>query len=223
MIIKEACREDIPRLTQLWQEAFSDPPAFIQGFFQAGFDPRRSAVAGSGAGALYWFDCRFSGKKIAYIYAVATKKEYRGRGICRELMAYAHKALQEQGYAGAILVPADEGLAGMYEKMGYRAIPDTPFAGRCGHRPLQELVEITGAEYGQLRRGFLPEGGVEHGQTAFSYMATFLKFYRFPGGICCGNMEGWAEILPGGQGEKAMYLPFDDSEELPAYFALGMG
>ena len=214
MSIDRARQEQLPRLTSLWQEAFGDSPEFIHGFFRTGFAPERSAVAEGGAGALYWFDCLWKGKKIAYIYAVATEKASRGRGICAGLMVDTHKTLKEQGYHGAILVPGDAGLARMYGKMGY---VECPVAGRCGHRPLQ-TEEISAGAYMALRKHLLPEGGVEHTEPAFRYMETFLKFYRFPGGICCDG-----EVLPGGQGENAMYLPLDGSKELPAYFALSMG
>ena len=214
MIINRAQPGDLPRLKTLWQEAFGDSPEFIEKFFCTGFAPERSAVADGGAGALYWFDCLWRGKKIAYIYAVATEKASRGKGICAGLMAYAHKTLQAQGYRGAILVPADAGLAEMYGKMGYVECPE---AGRCGHRPLQ-TKEISAGEYMALRKGLLPEGGVEHTEAAFRYMETFMKFYRFAGGICCDG-----EVLPGGEGEKAMYLPLDGSEEIPTYFGLSMG
>ena len=119
MIIEQGRVEDIPRLTDLWQEAFGDSREFIGKFFRTGFAPERSAVADGGAGALYWFDCLWKGKKIAYIYAVATQKKSRGKGICGKLMAYTHQVLKDRGYAGAILVPADENLSQMYGKMGY--------------------------------------------------------------------------------------------------------
>ena len=220
MNIEKVRKEYIPRLTALWQEAFGDSPEFIEKFFRTGFSPERSAVADGGAGALYWFDCLWNGKKIAYIYAVATERKSRGRGICTALMDHAHRQLKSEGYGGAILVPADEGLFRMYGKMGYA---ECPTADRWSHRSLQGVEEITAGAYMALRKHLLPEGAVHHTERAFSYMAEFMKFYRFDGGILCGDVNDPAELLPGGQGENAMYLPLDGSKELPAYFALSMG
>lgn len=226
MIIEQGRQEQIPRLTALWQEAFGDSPEFIGKFFRTGFAPDRSAVADGGAGALYWFDCRFRGKKIAYIYAVATEKKSRGKGICGKLMAYTHRVLKESGYAGAILVPAEEGLFQMYGKMGYIPLKKAVILSASEESPKHakgSATEISAEEYMRLREKLLPEGAVHHTEKAFSYMAEFMKFYRFDGGIFCGDAEDPAEVLPGGKGEPAMYRPFDGDSDLPSYFALGMG
>ncbi len=113
----------IPELRQLWKDTFGDSDAFLDMFFETAFSLKRCMCASystSVIGALYWFDCRFSGQKIAYIYAVATAKEYRGQGICHALMAHTHEYLKACGYAGAILSPADESLFSFYGKMGYQ-------------------------------------------------------------------------------------------------------
>lgn len=226
MIIEQGRKEDIPRLTDLWQEAFGDSREFIGKFFRTGFAPERSAVADGGAGALYWFDCLWKGKKIAYIYAVATEKKSRGKGICGKLMAYTHQVLKDRGYAGAILVPAEESLSQMYGKMGYIPLKKAVILSASEESPKHSkdsATEISAEEYMRLREKLLPEGAVHHTEKAFSYMAEFMKFYRFDGGILCGDVDDPAEVLPGGKGEQAMYIPFDGDEELPTYFSLGMG
>ena len=86
MTIDHAQPRQIPRLTRLWQAAFGDTEEAVAHFFRTGFVPENSAVADGGAGALYWFDCLWEGKRIAYIYAVATETEHRGKGICKKLM-----------------------------------------------------------------------------------------------------------------------------------------
>ena len=240
MTINYAQPKDIPRLTRLWQESFGDSPESVAHFFRTGFVPENSAVADGGAGALYWFDCLWEGKRLAYIYAVATEKESRGKGICAALMAWTADSLRARGYAGAILVPAEEGLFRMYGKMGYVPLKKAVILreGEAGieESPKQKGIlrvaqddkkdsaeEISAREYMALRKELLPEGGVEHTQRAFDYMAGFLRFYRFDGGIFCGEPAQPEEVLPGGPGERAMYLPLDGSDAVPAYFALKMG
>ena len=122
MNIDQPQTRDLPGLRQLWQEAFGDGDAFLDAFFQTGFAPSRCRClyfSGDLAAALYWFDCTWENKKVAYLYAVATKKAYRGRGLCTALMEDTHRHLQDLGYHGAALVPGNEKLFTLYEKMGY--------------------------------------------------------------------------------------------------------
>ena len=120
-------------LRALWQEAFGDDDAFLEHFFTYGFAPDRCrcvTVDGKLAAALYWFDCSFQGKPLAYLYGVATFKAHRGKGFCKALAENTHNHLKYLGYAGEILVPAGEKLFQMYEKMGYEKrmlLPDCGF------------------------------------------------------------------------------------------------
>ena len=138
-------------------------------------------------------------------------------------MDYAHTQLKKEGYAGAILVPADESLSQMYGKMGYIPLKKAVILSASEESPKGSATEISAEEYMRLREKLLPEGAVHHTEKAFSYMAEFMKFYRCDGGIFCGDAADPAERLPGGKGEPAMYIPFDGDEELPTYFSLGMG
>ena len=220
MIIKHPKKENIPALTHLWADSFGDPESFIAKFFRTGYAPERSLLAeenGQLLAALYWFDCLWEGKKVAYLYAIATDSAFRGKGICTALMQHAHQHLQTCGYAGALLVPADEALERFYSKMGYRQLPlsqvpqlQTPTASE----------KITPAEYLHLREQFLPKGGVQHTAAAMEYLSTFACFYRNDAGISCGDPTYPLEYLPGYPGDPAMYLPLNGDPELPAYFAL---
>lgn len=227
MIIKAPLSRDISKLNHLWQQAFGDSEEFVEGFFQTGFSENRCLLAekdGQLLAALYWFDCLWEGKKIAYLYAIATDENYRGKGVCRALMQHTHLQLQQQGYSGALLVPADEGLAGMYGKMGYTCI--LPEAQKSLEEPPQlqrdQLTQISPEEYVQRRKQLLPAGGIWHSKAAMDYLATFAKFYAFDGGICCGDPALPMEWLPGYGGDPAMYLPLDGAKEMPTYFALAL-
>ena len=111
------------QLKQLWQLAFGDSREFIDLFFETGYAPDRCLYLteeGQITAALYWLDCVFRDQKQAYVYAVATHPDHRGKGLCRRLMDMTHDKLKEQGYTAALLRPANEGLRRMYRKMGYR-------------------------------------------------------------------------------------------------------
>ena len=63
---------EIPALRLLWQEAFGDSDAFLDKFFSVGYNQNRCRVVmreAQAATALYWFDCQWEGKKLAYLYA----------------------------------------------------------------------------------------------------------------------------------------------------------
>ena len=121
MKIDYPAEEQLPQLKELWKEAFGDSDGFISGFFDNAFAADRCRCVTEQdrlAAALYWFDCRYQDRPLAYVYAVATAKAFRGQGICRALMENTAKHLQNLGYAGVLLVPA-RGLFEMYGKMGY--------------------------------------------------------------------------------------------------------
>ena len=123
MTINTPLNSQIPTLRKLWQEAFGDTEEFLNTFFSTAFltDHCRCVTADEKvAAALYWFDCLYADKPIAYIYAVATAKAFQGQGICHKLMEDTHRHLEKSGYQGAILVPGSEELFYFYEKIGYK-------------------------------------------------------------------------------------------------------
>ena len=171
----------IAKLRTLWQEAFGDSAETLDAFFATGFSPDRCHYLmddGELISALYWLDCSLEGKKLAYLYAVATKKACRGRGLARRLMEETHEILRQKGYVGAILVPGESALFPYYEKLGYRvATKVEEFSAIATDFPVY-ISEITPAEYATRRRIYLPRGGVcQEGET-LSYLATYAKFYR---------------------------------------------
>lgn len=122
MNIKTPELTDLPALQSLWQEAFGDTLEFINTFFQTAFDCSRCFCAvdkGVITAAIYWFDCEYHNRPVAYLYAIATAKAYQGQGICHKLMAHTHDHLRKTGYVGAVLVPGNAGLFDFYRSMGY--------------------------------------------------------------------------------------------------------
>lgn len=177
---------------RLWQEAFGDTDEFLDLFSSTAYAPERSrtiTVDGNLAAALYWFDCEYDGKKIAYIYAVATAKVYRGRGLCHQLMEQTHRHLKENGYVGAILVPGSQALFDLYTGMGYKI---------CSH--ISEMVceaegavdcrEIGMAEYAALRRQFLPQGGVVQEGANLDFLEKQARFFAGPGFLLAAQVNG---------------------------------
>ncbi len=234
MTINAPTPQQIPRLKALWHQAFGDDDAFIDGFFANAFSFERCrcvTLDGQVAAALYWFPCG----KFAYIYAVATLERHRGQGLCPALMQDTHRHLAENGYDGAVLVPAEPGLWGYYGKMGYVPFGKSrSFEATAGDPiPLKELTE---AEYAALRERYLPAGALTE-TACLAYYGTWGKFYRgenclfaaaihndtlyiqeffgdpaaAPGivatlGVTCGKFR-----IPEGDDPCGMYLPFAET------------
>lgn len=170
----------IPALKALWKEAFGDTDAFIDSFFSTAFAPERCLCTGEGAeaaAAAYWFDVELRGMPAAYIYAVATAKAHRGKGLCAQLMDRIHTHLDTLGYTGTILVPGDEGLRNMYGTMGYSSFSGIDCFCRDANGTAQ-IREISPEEYAILRRKWLPEGAVVQEKENLNFLRQHYRFYR---------------------------------------------
>lgn len=119
----------LPMLRELWREAFGDSDEFIDAFMGCfGGDDYLHTLSCDGrvVAALYALPYGFSTggeyHRLAYIYAVATRKEFRGQGVMRMLMGLVHDSLKQQGYAAAFLLPSSVALANYYASMGYKPV-----------------------------------------------------------------------------------------------------
>ena len=184
--------EQIPQLRRLWMEAFGDEDAFLDLFFSTAFASDRCRcveLEGQVAAGLYWLDCQYDGEKVAYIYAVATGKAFQGQGLCAALMADTHAHLTQMGYAGAILVPGDEGLFRMYGKMGYEICSYISEMAYSAGEAAASLRRISPGEYARLRRMLLPEGGVIQEGENLAFLANLTQFYAGADFVCCAILE----------------------------------
>ncbi len=240
----------IPGLAQLWRLAFGDEEAIIQGFFATGFAPQRCRCLVSGsrvAAALYWFDCACRGRKLAYLYAVATHPDHRRQGLCHRLMADARRLLEAEGYSGILLMPAGASQRRLYAAMGYETCTKVAEFSCAAGVPLP-LKEISPEEYGRLRRDFLPAGGVLQEGSALTWLHTFARFYTgedfllaaaaredsllgmellgrqasAPGILAALGLKKGTFRAPGGKIPFAMYLPLDPTAQPPDYFGLAL-
>ena len=234
-------------LRQLWKEAFGDSDTFLDIFFSKGYSPRRCRCITDGntvAAALYWFDCSFDGKKIAYLYAVATARSHRGRGLCRRLMTDTHALLASQGYAGAILVPGEESLFDFYAHMGYQTISCADTVRRTPANTPIPVTILSIDAYATRRRQLLPQGGVIQEGENLAFLSELCDLYGGDGWIMAASTDGntltamefLGDTAPiggiltamgkesgtfrtPGSAPFAMYLPFGSSPT-PTYFGL---
>ena len=168
------------QLRQLWKLAFADEDSFIDAFFENGFAPGRCrcvVMDNQITAALYWFETQCGDQKLAYLYGIATHPEYRGQGLCRQLMADTHNHLKALGYSGVILVPQKEELRQMYRNMGYADCTTvSEFFCTDGPDPAPMHL-IDSAEYAVLRKNYLPEGSVLQEGSNLTFLNAQAKFY----------------------------------------------
>ena len=235
--------DHIHALRELWKLVFGDGDDFLDLFFGAAFATERCLCAleeDMPAGALYWLPC----ENYAYIYAVATHPDHRGKGICRALMEAAHAEIRDQGYTGAILYPQEEGLRAMYRKMGYHH-ETTIQELRCaaGGEPVT-LSRIPAKTYFEQRAALLPADAIRQ-RTPFPELMESFGFYGGEGILLAATVRenkllaaeylGPEELAPGilltlgcergtfrCGGEDlpfAMVCPLTEDAPLPRYFA----
>ncbi len=238
-------------LRQLWQASFGDSDANLDCFFRTAFSPdwcHYLEKDGAPVSALYWLPCSLDERNIAYLYAIATNEAFRGQGLCRQLMIETHEILKSQGYAGAILVPAEQGLFDLYRKFGYRVCcVCREFTCDAGESAVA-LRSVDTDEYARLRAEYLPRGGVLQEGVTLRFLQEQASFYVGEGFLLAAAKQGdtliCPELLgdasaaagivrslgccqgsfrtPGPGRDFAMFLPFAEDCPVPRWFGLAL-
>lgn len=248
MVVDHPSPEQIPALQRLWQQVFEDTTEFIRLFFSCAYAPDHCLclVKEQPVAALYWLDCHYHGEKYAYLYAVATHPEHRGKGFCRQLMEKTHRLLAHRGYTGALLVPQTPELREMYGKMGYRDCTCVTERFCAAGEKTVPIRPVQPQEYADLRRQYLPDKGVIQEFANLSLLSGIAKLYAGEDFILAaaqqkdalwgmellGNPDAAPAILrslgygagtfrtPGTDQRFAMLLPLNPNAEAPEYFGL---
>ena len=172
---------DIPSLKALWKEAFGDTDEFIDLFFNLAFT-EESALAvydnNTLVASLYWFDGSVANKKTAYIYGVATKKAYRGKGYSSALLKRTHDLLAEAGYSATVLVPASDGLFNFYGRLGYTECCFIDCYNCSASKKKISLEKISAEEYLILRESCLPDNSLIFDNKRLHFLSSITDFYK---------------------------------------------
>ncbi len=199
MNIANPSSAQIPDLRRLWEKAFGDEDSFLDCFFSTAFSPDRSRCVlenGRILAALYWFDVSCRDQKFAYLYAVATDPEYRGRGLCRSLMEDVRTLLSGRGYHGLILVPQKESLRAMYRKMGYSDCGGVSTFLAPAEPVSLPLRRLNTDEYAALRRQLLPESGILQEGVNLEFLCTYALLFGGDDWIAAVSVEGDTLFCP---------------------------
>lgn len=183
-----------PQLRALFTEAFQDA-RFTELFFQRGYSPDRCFLAAEGRvlAALHWFDCSLRGKRCAYVYGIAAFEHCRGRGIGSALIRAAMAYLQ-QSYEAILLVPAEEGLFGYYERFGFSTVSTICQETVLSGAPLP-LRKLSISQYTALRRALLPTNGVIQEGAALELLEGYADFYATENALCAVSGKLVWELL----------------------------
>lgn len=209
--MRTSAAEDRPRLRALWKLAFGDSDEYIDCFFTACPDPEQVLVledAGGVQAMTAWFDMPLVSEDGgqwpgAYLYAVATHPDCRGKGYAGMLLKWAGEWLQSRGFACLTTVPASDSLHNFFAANGFEeqfslvereVVPDT--AGT----PLP-IVAVEWQEYGSLREKLL--SGTAHvacGAQALAYQLAVCRLsggglFRVGSGCACVERAGDTAVV----------------------------
>ncbi len=176
---------DLPQLKALWALGFGDTEQEIEAFFAISYpatgfcaeeDGKVIAAAYALPQELAWGEksCR-----SAYLYAVTTHPDFRRRGICAKLLAYAEKELKKRYFDCLTLVPATDALRAYYETLGFVS-QNAAFFDEGDAPEARGVCEVlTPAEYAGLRETVLYDlPHVRYGLSDLRYQASMSGFYR---------------------------------------------
>lgn len=161
--------EDVPAQRELWALAFGDSGAYVDNFYHRYYRPERVLVLeeeGVVRAMTAWFDTTFvvpgQGEyRAAYLYAVATHPDCRGRGLAGRLLAGADDYFRSLGIPAVTTVPAEPSLHRFFGANGFRECfhltqwEHLPQGGSEGGGP--EFYPVSPARYGELRERLLAE------------------------------------------------------------------
>ena len=184
---------DKEALRSLWKEAFSDTDEFLDDFEATAFSQKRCRCVrldGEICAALYWFDCSYRGGRVAYLYAVATRAAYRGRGVCTALMKDTLALLCSLGYSFCVLVPGSEELFAFYARLGFKVCGYVRELSASAEKTGAELRKISAEEYARLRRELLPEEAILQEGENIDFLCRSAALYAGEGLLLAAVREG---------------------------------
>ena len=114
LLVRPSTPEDIPAQRLLWHLAFGDEGAYVDNFYSTYYRPERVLVLEEGGqvrSMTAWFDTTFvvpgrGAYRAAYLYAVATHPDCRGRGLAGRLLAEADRYFRALSIPAVTTVPA---------------------------------------------------------------------------------------------------------------------
>lgn len=210
LLTRPSVPEDIPAQRLLWQLAFGDDASYVDNFYQTYYRPDRVLVLeedGQVRSMTAWFDTTFvvPGKgefRAAYLYAVATHPDCRGRGLAGKLLADADQYFRGLGIPAVTTVPAEPSLHHFFASNGFGEC-FRHFEGRLSPSELPTaaphlLRPASPGEYGAARERLLadiphiayPEDALRYQAGCCALSGGGLFVGETPAGTVCLCAEG---------------------------------
>lgn len=195
---------DLPALRSLWMRCFGDGEDYVNLYFEHAFRPERVFVLraedGQPAAMAIAFPVSLRAGSLlpgAYLYAVCTAPEARGRGCFRRLTAYAEQQLAGAGCAFVCLKPASEALARTYGRMGYEPCFTNRSFPTEASKDYVNVTPLSAADYGCRRRALLEGAWVDYPDETLAHQARLgTLFAADSGGLRgLGAAECWGDRL----------------------------
>ncbi len=160
-------------MRELWTEAFGEDEAYASAFFKRHFVPENSLVYeedGVLCGMLHTVCTALFSRPARYLYAIATKRTHRSRGIFSALHEEALSRFDEEVF---FLIPENESLFSFYAARGYRTFATRPV--------LSEEVgeELSLSEAWERYRSDLPSG-IALTREQFETTSLDKRFFAHP-------------------------------------------
>ena len=212
LIFRKTAPDDRPALEALWREAFGEDGAW---FFDAIDAPGYCADDGAVCAMAFTIPQTLVLDRgefpAAYIYAVATARRCRGRGLATELLRVIEENLRAEGVCGAVLVPATPPLFPLYERMGWRVWACRPAAAPFADAP------CSAEEYLSLRREALPRPFLQPPECVVRCYRTHRGGAASPDGQIAESFGAPVTNVP-----FAMAKAFTDDFPAQGYFSLAL-
>jgi len=225
---------DIPALRRLWKVAFGDSEAYMDNFFHTYYRPERMLVLeeeGEVRSMTAWFDTCFvvpgRGKyRAAYLYAVATHPESRGKGLAARLLAGADQYFRSLSIPVVTTVPAEPSLHKFFGANGFRECFRL-FQSKLVPEELPRIPEraefqpLSPDEYGQLREKLLEDiPHIAYPEDALAYQAGCCAL---SGGGLYGMQTAAGPVILCGEGAGNKIFVIKEILGSPTAKRLGLG
>ena len=182
--VRPSVPEDIPAQRELWKLAFGDSDQYIDNFYNTYYRPDRVVVLeedGVVQSMTAWFDTAFvlpgQGEyRAAYLYAVATHPDCRGRGLAGKLLSGADEYFRSLAIPAVTTVPAEPSLHNFFGANGFREcfriLGGSLWQEEIPLPPPNLLRPASTEEYGQVRETLLRDiPHIAYPEDALTYQA----------------------------------------------------
>ena len=169
LTVRPSVLEDVPAQRELWKLAFGDSDSYLDNFYTTYYRPEQVIVLeenGAVRSMTAWFDTAFvvpgQGEyRAAYLYAVATHPQCRGRGLAAQLLAGTDEYFRSLGIPAVTTVPAEPSLHNFFGANGFREcfriLGGTLRREEILPPPSNVLRPALPEEYGQVREQLLAD------------------------------------------------------------------